>query len=836
MQSRLLAVGRSSLKFPGTKVEPGNLFDADWYVRNNDVTTTPSKAWSHFCSVGWRAGANPCAGFDTRWYLGAYPDVVARGINPLLHYITEGHLTDYFPHPLFDTKHYREQNPDVASANLNPLSHYLEDGFREGRQPIDLFEDYWYLSQYKDVARARLLPIYHYAKCGAFEGRNPSPHFDTEFYVKHNADVPFHAINPLYHYVKHGRVEGRSSKTMRRDVYLEWIDRNETSGFVARQHARATLNLFKYLPKFSIAVPTYNTPILYLNEFIESVIDQSYPFWELCIVDDASTMPHVRAELEKYAQHPRIKIAYNTENMHIAGATNEALKLATGDFICLMDHDDLISDNALYEFALKLNIDPSLDMIYSDEDKMSMSGERYDPFFKPDWSPEYLESCMYTSHFACYRRSIVGKVGGFRAECNGAQDYDFVLRFVQETQRIGHVAKILYHWRAIPGSTAQSMDNKDYVIGAAVRALEDYLEREKSPGTVRAGRYGGSFDVVRAVKGSPKVSIVIPTSGKPATIRGQSVNLIVNCIESIATSTYKNIEILVVHDGPPALDTVQAVADRSVRFIEYSEPFNFARKMNCGAQAASGEFLLFLNDDTEVIAPDWIETMLAVGQKPGVGCVGAKLLFESGQIQHIGVTFADGMPDHVLRGAGRDDPGYVLSAVACRNWLAVTAACMLCRKDVFNSVGGFDEAFAINYNDVDLCLKIVERGLRCVFTPHALLYHFESQSRARTVSAEEITLFRERWSKLRRPDPFYSMNFEARPPDFKIKVEHTGIDDYDGSDLIRPLVVAHETSDTADELPTSLFSRLFRPFGGKQPKRGSASSDAAAKQRRVAAE
>lgn len=556
--------------------------------------------------------------------------------------------------------------------------------------------------------------------------------------------------------------------------YDWWISVHERLDAATLAAQQAEVGRFGWKPLFSIVVPTYETPAEVLEPFLDSVIAQSYPHWELCIADDASGQPHVRRILEHYAAaDPRIRLSFRPENGHIAEATNTALDMAIGDFICLMDHDDTIAPNALYEFARLLDRDPGLDFIYSDEDKITPDGQtRYDPFFKPDWSPDYLEACMYTAHFACYRTSLVRRVGGFRKAFDGAQDYDFVLRFTEHVGRVAHVPKVLYHWRAIPGSTAVSMGSKDYVIDAAVRALTERVERTGTLDFVRPGRYDGCFDVRRKVEGEPKVSIVIPTAGRESEIRGETVDLLVHCIRSIVEkSTYPNLEIVAVHNGDLRPETVAALEPYPIVYVHYPEPvFNVAAKMNLGARAATGEYVLFLNDDIEVISPDWIEAMLSLGQRPGVGAVGARLYFEDGTLQHVGVAFCAGLPDHVRRGFEGDDPGYFFSSIGQRNYLAVTGACILLRHDVFREVGGFDEAFAVNYNDVDLCLKVWRRGLRIVYAAQAELYHFESRNRERTVATHEQELFLERWADTVRNDPFYSPYFAARPLNFELAI------------------------------------------------------------------
>jgi len=712
--------------------------------------------------------------FDPQFYQDANDDVKASGVDPLQHYLVTGADEGRDPCPLFDTDWYLENNPDVRNSGMNPLEHYLRLGAAEGRKPCEFFEPHWYLFQYPEVARARVDPVLHYLRVGVFEGKNPSPEFDTTWYLEQNPDIRASGINPLYHFARFGRLEGRPPRpgeNQRLSPYQAWIAAHEANQEPSLQSLRESVQAFRYHPKFSIVVPTYNTPESALTSFLNSVQAQVYPHWELCIADDASPVAYVRKILDSYAsQDPRIRLEYREVNGHIAEATNTAMSLATGDYICLMDHDDEIAPTALFEFALMLNADPELDFIYSDEDKISETGERYEPFFKPDWSPEYLECCMYTAHFACYRRSIVDKVGGFKARFNGAQDYDFVLRFTEIVGKVGHVPKILYHWRAIDGSTAKSMESKDYVIQAAVAGLEDRVRRTGRLEWVKPGEYSGCFDVRRGVEGNPRISIVIPSAGRDSVIHGQAVDLLANCIRSIyALSTYTNFEVIVVDNDDLRPTTIKAISEFGVSVVHYRKRrFNIATKMNLGGRHAKGEYLLFLNDDIVVISPDWLEAMLSLAQNPQIGAVGARLRFEDKSIQHAGVSFCDGLPDHVRRGFGADDPGYFFSTVGQRNYMAVTGACIMTPRQIFQTVGGFDEKLAVNYNDIDYCLKVYKSGLRIVYSAKAELYHFESRNRERTVERREINLFLKRWRELTRKDPYYSGYFSAKPPNFEL--------------------------------------------------------------------
>lgn len=553
--------------------------------------------------------------------------------------------------------------------------------------------------------------------------------------------------------------------------YTAWIDAVETPARLSVEAMRDAIAAFRTRPLISIVMPVYDTPAIWLEAAVASVRAQAYEAWELCLCDDASPAPHVRPMLDAFvAADPRIKLHRRAVNGRISAATNDAMALASGAYMTLMDHDDAIPDNALFEFVRVLDADPTVDFLYSDEDKISVDGVRYDPFFKPDWSPEALESCMYTAHLALYRMDLVARIGGFRDACNGAQDYDFVLRYTEHARTVRHVPKVLYHWRAIPGSTAQSMDNKDYVVAAALRGLEDRARRTGGLDFVRPAAFRGCFALRRTLKERPCVSLVIPSAGRDSLVGGRTVDLVAACVESVrAASTYPDIEIVVVDNGDLRPSTRAALARHGARTVTYAEPgFNVAAKMNLGAQAARGAVLVFLNDDVAVITPDWIEAMLAVLQIAGVGAVGAKLLFETGEIQHAGVSIVDATPDHVRRGYPGDDPGHFFSTAGNRNYLAVTGACLMVGRAEFEAVGGFDPGFAVNYNDVDLCLRLWQRGRRIVYCAQATLHHYESRNRARTVDPAEHRRFRDRWAQTIPRDPYYSEWFEALPPTFEL--------------------------------------------------------------------
>jgi GT2 family glycosyltransferase len=553
--------------------------------------------------------------------------------------------------------------------------------------------------------------------------------------------------------------------------YAAWIETIERPALPSLEAMRAAIAGFRVRPRISIVMPVYNTPKPYLEAAIASIRAQAYPDWELCLCDDASSAPHIAPMLDALAaEEPRVRLHRRSKNGGIVAASNDALALATGDWLTLIDHDDAIPPHAFYALIAALNADPQIDFLYSDEDKITVDGERYEPFFKPDWSPETLEACMYTAHLALYRMDIVARIGAFRAECEGAQDYDFVLRYTEHVARVHHVPEVLYHWRAIPGSTAQAMDNKGYVVAAAVRALEDRARRTGGLASVRPTACAGSFHLRRPLKERPLVSIVIPTAGRDSEVRGRTVDLLAACLASIRErTTYEAIEIVAVDNGDLRPTTKEALERYDARSVTWDQPvFNVAAKMNLGSRAATGAVLIFLNDDIEIISPDWIEAMLALLQIPGVGAVGPKLLFETGELQHVGVTVIDATPDHPRRSYPREDPGHFFSTAGNRNYLAVTGACVMVRRAEFEAIRGFDEGFAVNYNDVDLCLRLWERGLRSVYCAEVELYHYESRNRARTVAADEQARFRARWAEAIPRDPYYSEWFEALPPTFEL--------------------------------------------------------------------
>ncbi len=530
--------------------------------------------------------------------------------------------------------------------------------------------------------------------------------------------------------------------------YQEWVEKNRLSEQdIVDCHKQ--IASWQIHPKFSVITPVYNVERQWLEKAIESVLNQIYPVWELCIADDASTEPHIRSILNHYSQlDQRIKVVFREENGNISAASNSALELATGDYIALLDHDDELAIDALFENAKLINQHPNADFIYSDQDRIDIKGKRFAPFFKPDWSPEYFYSCMYTCHLSVYRASLIREIGGFKSEYDGSQDYDLVLRLVEKTQNIYRIPKILYHWRSLPSSVASGdAQAKPWAYTAARIALEAMIERSPYPGCVEETPLPGFYRVRRDIIGEPLISIIIPSAGTRIFTPSGEVCLLENCIRSIKQlSTYRNYEIIVVDGYDIPESTLEAIASPNLQIVRTREPFNFSMRINIGAAKARGEFLLLLNDDTQVITPDWMESMLELAQQKEIGAVGAKLSFPDQKVQHVGVVINEGNPGHVFYGYDGGELGYYNSNITIKNYLAVTGACLMMRLKVFQQLGALDEEFPLNYNDVDLCLKAHQAGYRNVVTPFAQLVHYESASRPRGVQPEELSKFKEKWN------------------------------------------------------------------------------------------
>lgn len=546
---------------------------------------------------------------------------------------------------------------------------------------------------------------------------------------------------------------------------------------------KAEINSFKYIPKISIITPVFNIDNIWLEKAINSVINQVYENLELCLVDDASTKTHIKETLEKYhKKDSRIKVKFLKVNQGISGASNEALSLATGEFVGFLDHDDELTMNALFEVIKLLNEHPDADMIYSDEDHIDSKGKLIDPYFKPDWSSDLFLSSMYTCHFGVYRRQLIEEIGRFRNGLEGSQDYDLVLRLTEKTDRIYHIPRILYHWRKTKGSTADKYQSKVYANTNAKRALEDALKRRNLKGEVLPGMFPGLFRVMREISCNPCVSIIIPHIDHVDNLR--------KCIESIRKRTeYENYEIIIVDNSSKdkcTRDYLELInGTHGVKVMKYEKSFNFSAFNNYAAQNSDREYLLFLNEDIEVISQGWLSAMLEHAQRGEVGAVGCKLLYPDNTIQHAGIILGirsergvTGVAGHSHKHLPNDTHGYFIRPHSIQNLSAVSAACMMIRKKVFYEVGGFDEKLSPAFNDVDLCLRIREKGNLVIYTPYAKLYYPELPSKMDENTPENIKRFsrefrymREKWGQIiDKGDPYYNPNLTLEYEDFRIKI------------------------------------------------------------------
>ena len=518
---------------------------------------------------------------------------------------------------------------------------------------------------------------------------------------------------------------------------------------------------FEYKPKISIILPVWNTEECWLRSAIESVINQVYDNWELCIADDASSKPKV-AEILKYYQNTdkRIKVIFLKENHGTAKASNEAIALSDGEFIGLLDHDDELLPSALFEVVKLLNDKMDADLIYSDEVLLNEKGLPVYAYYRPDFSIDYLLSHCYIVHFVVIRSDIIKKLGGFRTEFPVSQDYDLFLRVLSETRKFYHIPKVLYLWRQSNSSSGHVLMPK--VMDLSKKALQDFLTREGIQGEACKTKYFNFFRIRRKLVGYPLISIIIPIK--------DNVDFLRRCIESLEEKTsYRNYEVIIVDNLSEKLETREYLDLLQERYknyhiLRFEETFNYSRLNNYAARFAEGEHILFLNNDVEIISSEWLQEMIEQSQREDIGCVGAKLLYPDGSIQHVGVIVGwGGRAEHIYKGYDSKDIGYMGHFISIRNYSAVTAACMMVKKRIFDQVSGFDENLMVGFSDTDLCLRIMELGYINIYTPYAELLHYESATRGKTFSGDshesDTKYFVGRWGNLIRDgDPFYNPN------------------------------------------------------------------------------
>ena len=526
---------------------------------------------------------------------------------------------------------------------------------------------------------------------------------------------------------------------------------------------------------FSVVMPVYNVDIKWLDKALQSVMDQTYPYWEVCIADDASTDGSVREYLSTI-KDSRIKVHFSEENQGISGASNQAAKMAEGDYIILMDNDDEIAKNALMTLYKKLK-KTKADVIYSDMDMIDAEGVHSSPLYKPDWSPELMLSQMYLGHLIAFKRGLFEQCGGFNSEYDGAQDYDLLLRMSELTNHIVHVPEVLYSWRMLPTSTAANADAKPYAQIAGKRAIQAHRVLGDGKAEVYETENLFVYDVRYSLDQMPLASIIIPTK--------DHVDDLAVALDSVfEKTTYPNYEIIILDNNSEQEETRQFFKEIqqekiNVKVVEAYYEFNWSKLNNHGMREANGDVFVFLNNDVKVIEPSWLDRLVEQAMQPNAGVVGGQLLYEDGTIQHAGVIVGlGGIAGHAFCGAGHNDNGYFSRILCAQDYSAVTAACMMMPKKLFDDLGGFDEGLKVAFNDIDLCMRIRKAEQLIVYTPFAELYHYESKSRGLEDTKEkverfngEVRYFAEKWKvELEKGDPYYNPNLTLEKHDFSLKI------------------------------------------------------------------
>ncbi|MEO0371478.1 MAG: glycosyltransferase [Pseudomonadota bacterium] len=785
-------------------------FDADWYLKTYPEATEAvssgkaKSALAFYMLEGAAVGHNPSDLFCEKSYLQTHLDVdkalsenqfISGYHHYMLHGAKEGRLvtppgrsaTDWQTAPPVAPPASSAPELPVAAPAV-PLTRPAEptppDTHRAAREANvaalsrptgnpEHFAEKLYLTIHGDVAAgvtagAIRSGCEHWLSSGFREdllGNRPRvPGYSESRYLAQNSDVAIAVhtgglVSGYHHFLTYGWSEGRPGGP---ETQTPSPMRNMDIPFMTRRMAQ-----WDAPPLISLIVPVYETHPTMLRAMIASVEGQAYSHWELCLADDGSSTPHTREVLtEAAARDDRIKVHFLPRNGGISAASNAALEMASGQYIGLLDHDDTLTQDALFEVAAVIMDHPDTDVIYSDEDKMSEDGARFfNPAYKPGWSPDLLRCTMYIGHLTTYRADLIKEVGGFRSAFDGTQDYDLALRATAHAKSIRHIPKVLYHWRISDTSTAGDMSNKSYVLDRQQAAVTSLLKDQGIKGEVAPVWSPGHWRVSYAPPSPlPKVSIVIPSAGYSTTVAGRELHLLLNCIESLdRVECYDDYEIVVVHNDDLSEVVLEKLnANPRVKLVAYTDqPFNFSEKINMGVAAATGEYVLLLNDDIEAITPRFLHDMVGHASQDGVGAVGARLLFGNDTIQHTGVLLTRQGPTHKMIGehALVDSPINIVQLP--HNVAAATGACLLMRRDLYQELGGFDEGLPLNYNDVDLCLKIRAAGHRIVVDPVIRLYHFESLSKTGTYGWE-VQKFLERWKGT--TDPYLNPNFDAASP------------------------------------------------------------------------
>ncbi|MGX9981111.1 glycosyltransferase [Methylobacterium fujisawaense] len=745
--------------------DPCPAFDSAWYLEKNlDVASERRNPLIHYIENGAAEGRDPHPLFYSSWYVGINADC-AQYSTPLAHYLHSGDR-NLFPNPLFDNDYYISRYGDIAAHDKNPLCHFIEFGAKEGRSPSALFDTAWYLAAYPDIAQSGLNALTHFLMDGAFEGRAPHPKFDNSWLLERPSGDARTARGVLERWLRFGRAKGEAYPLILRESRasdaLTLLDLCNLNSDELRTSTDVDLTI-------SVLTPIYNTKPVWLKELYQSLRNQTYSGWRWIISDDGSTRSDTLATLHEIAANDeRVILCSDPIGGGISMATNRAVEAAVGDYACLVDHDDVLARNALASVRDEIMSNGPFDIIYTDECKLAEDYSIYGIFLKPDWSPVLLQNTMYIGHLTVYRLPFLRDLGGFRTSFDGTQDYDMALRAAAQAPRVAHVPCIAYLWRAVEGSTALRLDEKDGVIAAQEAAVREAAQARATGAVVKPGLSPGFWRVeYPLLPEKALLSYVIPTAGGSRNVRGISVDLLLNCIESLERSGfYGQREYVVVHNGDltekqlAALKTVDGV-----KLVAYTAKlFNLAEKINLGVESASGKFVCLLNDDVEAITPAGGDMLIGfMEHHPQVGAIAPLCLFEDGRVQHDGVMLLEQGPSHagiMQRQSDFGEHGYLNYR---REVFGVTGAMMFVRRALYVDLGGFDVRLPLNYNDVDFCLRLREAGYSCVVDPAVQVYHYESASKTGTFKCEKEELFR-RWPALR--DPYFNEKFDQRNPAF----------------------------------------------------------------------
>ncbi len=802
-------------------------FDTEFYLAQNpDVAQAGIDSVEHYCGTGWREGRDPHPEFSTRYYLETYTDVHKVKMNPFLHYLISGRSEGRRGFLDFAQLMIKSENVTNLGGylwkSLNEDPHFYLDANK--LCPVSG----WYLIS-MDIAPTKNIDVtkiyidigsgYSEELCSSIVVESQSlvekvMHFDTipiglrldpqesdgvmqinKFVMRQissetGKNLMLRRLERYGHMLDDLLDKGLKELKSLYDLtfgnsssieYNEWIKKIESTTLPTDEEVQSAIEkMGNEAPLISIVMPVYNTPETYLRECIGSVLAQSYPNWQLCIADDNSNKPYIKEILKEYADmDARMVVIFREKNGHISQASNSALQMSSGEFVALLDHDDMLPKHALYFVALAVHAQPDAQIIYSDEDKLDRQGHRVTPHFKSDWNPDLLYSQNYISHLGVYRRELLMNIGGFRTGVEGSQDYDLLLRCLPHIKpnQIVHIPRVLYHWRALEGSTALAAGEKSYTTDAGLKALRDYFSVQGSDGTtVEAGLLPNTYHVCWPLpEPPPLVSLLIPTRDKK-TITELAVRSILD------KTTYQHYEILILDNGsvePETLawfDDIQA-EDERVKVLLYDHPFNYSAINNFGVQHARGSIIGMVNNDVEVISPNWLTEMVRHASRPEIGCVGAKLYYSNDTLQHAGVVMGvGGVAGHSHKYFPRAHSGYFSRLVLVQNLSGVTAACLLVRRQVYEAAGGLDEYnLHVAFNDVDFCLKVRQAGYRNLWTPYAELYHHESISRGQEDTPEkqarfnkEVTFMVNKWADQLKIDPYYNPHLTKDREDFSI--------------------------------------------------------------------